>query len=405
MSGLCGRMASTTPVPSKDDAFLKARIEAIYSIAPAMIGMDLLGSAMMAGLFWQIGQHSWLPVWVLSSVIIVASRGVAAAAYTSGLFPNIPARRWAASLVALAGASGLLWGGALGLIVATGTDNQVMFAVCVALSGLTLSIAHVAYWPMYAAFEIPVMVAAAAGFALSDRPGHWPLAGAAAIMTFVLLGVSRRLAAQVLRAHRLAATNHALVESLGARGKALEQACDALERVSRTDPLTGLANRRQRDTRLSDEWERALRVGGPLAVVAIDVDHFKRFNDTHGHAEGDRCLKAVAEMLQAGIRGPIDLAARHGGEEFMLILPGVDQAGAASIAERVRVMVATCGKDAGFALPEKVTISLGVAAFRPMRGRSVHELTIAADAALYRAKMAGRNRYELAQIDNVAAAA
>jgi diguanylate cyclase (GGDEF)-like protein len=398
-------MTEATSSMSRDDAFLKTRIEAIYSIALAMIGMDLLGSAMMAGLFWQQGNTIWLPIWVLASVIIIASRGVAEMAYRSGLFPNIPIRHWAASLVTFAGASGLLWGGALGLIVATGTDNQVMFAVCVALSGLTLSIAHVAYWPMYAAFELPVMIAAALGFFVSERPGHWPLAGAATVMTVVLLIVSRRLAGQVLQAHRLAAANQALVESLGARGKALEQACDALERVSRTDPLTGLANRRQRDSRLAEEWERGLRSGGPLAVVAIDVDHFKRFNDSHGHAEGDRCLKAVAEMLMAGVRGPIDLAARHGGEEFMLILPGVDRAGAASIAERVRVMVATCSSDAGFALPEKVTISLGVAAIHPAPGRSVHELTIAADAALYRAKMAGRNRYELAVIDNVAVAA
>lgn len=398
-------MVAAAQPPSRDDAFLRTRIEAIYSIALAMIGMDLLGSAMMAGLFWQQGNRIWLLIWVVASVIVIGARTGATVAYKSGRFANIPSRRWARSLTAFSAASGLLWGGALGLIVATGTDSQVMFAVCVALSGLTLSIAHVAYWPMYAAFELPVMVAAALGFIASDRPGHWPLAGAATVMTIVLLGVSRRLAGQVLHAHRLAAANQALVESLGARGKALEQACDALERVSRTDPLTGLANRRQRDSRLAEEWERGLRSGGPLAVVAIDVDHFKRFNDTHGHSEGDRCLKAVAEMLQAGLRGPIDLAARHGGEEFMLILPGVDRAGAASIAERVRVMVATCSSDAGFALPEKVTISLGVAAIHPAPGRSVHELTIAADAALYRAKMAGRNRYELAAVDSVAAAA
>ena len=398
-------MVSTPSSISWDDAFLKTRIEAIYSIAVAMIGMDLLGSAMMASLFWQQGNTIWLLIWVFASMIVIGARTVATMAYKSGRFTGIPGRRWAGSLTVFSAASGVLWGGALGLIVATGSDNEVMFSVCVALSGLTLSIAHVAYWPMYAAFELPVMVAAALGFFVSDRPGHWSLAGAATVMTVVLLGVSRRLAGQVLHAHRLAAANQALVESLGARGKALEQACDALERVSRTDPLTGLANRRQRDSRLADEWERGLRSGGPLAVVAIDVDHFKRFNDSHGHSEGDRCLKAVAEMLQAGIRGPIDLAARHGGEEFMLILPGVDQAGAASIAERVRVMVATCSNDAGYALPEKVTISLGVAAIRPAPGRSVHELTIAADAALYRAKMAGRNRYELAAADSVAAAA
>jgi diguanylate cyclase (GGDEF)-like protein len=398
-------MVSTPSSTSRDDVFLKTRIEAIYSIALAMIGMDLLGSTMMAGLFWQQGNTIWLLIWVLASVVVIGARTVATMAYKSGRFANVPSRHWARSLTVFSATSGLLWGGALGLIVATGTDSEVMFAVCVALSGLTLSIAHVAYWPMYAAFEIPVMVAAALGFVAGDRPGHWPLAGAATVMTVVLLSVSRRLARQILHAHRLAAANQALVESLGARGKALEQACDALERVSRTDPLTGLANRRQRDSRLADEWERALRSGGPLAVVAIDVDHFKCFNDAHGHSEGDRCLKAVAEMLQAGLRGPIDLAARHGGEEFMLILPGVDRAGAASIAERVRVMVATCSDDPGFALPEKVTISLGVAAIHPAPGRSIHELTIAADAALYRAKMAGRNRYELAAADSVAAAA
>lgn len=390
---------------SREDLFLKTRIDAIYSIAFAMIGMDLLGSVMMAGMFWRQGWGLWFDLWVIVSVLVIGARAGAAAAYLSGRFSAIPPRRWAASLIAFSAASGIAWGGALGLIAGTGTDNEVMFAVCVSLAGLTLSIAHVAYWPVYAAFELPVMIAATSGFLIGNRPGHWSLSAAAAVMTIVLLTTSRRLAGQVLQAHKLAAANQALVESLGERGKALEQACDALERVSRTDPLTGLANRRQRDNRLADEWERGLRSGGPLAVVAIDVDHFKRFNDAHGHSEGDRCLKAVAEMLQAGLRGPIDLAARHGGEEFMLILPGVDRAGAASIAERVRVMVATCSSDAGFALPEKVTISLGVAAIHPAPGRSVHELTIAADAALYRAKMAGRNRYELAAIDSIAAAA
>jgi diguanylate cyclase (GGDEF)-like protein len=110
-------------------------------------------------------------------------------------------------------------------------------------------------------------------------------------------------------------------------------------------------------------------------------------------------------MLQSGIRVPIDFAARQGGEEFMLILPAVELAGAASIAERVRVMVAKCHADPAYALPEKITISLGVAAIEPALGRSIHELTIAADAALYQAKLAGRNRYELGTITAVASAA
>lgn len=396
---------SRIPAPADDDAFLKARLDAVYSIAFAMVAMDALGSAMMVGLFWQSGAVAWLGWWITGSVFVIVGRTAGAISYRTGRWAGVPAFVWARSLVFFAVASGMLWGAAVGIVIAGGSDNQVMFAVCVALSALTLSIAHVPFWPMYAAFELPVMLAAAGGFAIGERPHHWVLAGAAATMTAVMLGVSRRLARQVLRAHRLAAANQALVDSLGQRGRELERAVDALERVSRTDPLTGLANRRSRDARLADEWARALRAGGSLAVVAIDVDYFKRFNDSHGHAAGDEALKAVAEMLQTGIRGPIDLAARHGGEEFMLILPGVDLAGAASIAERVRVLVAHSHADPAFALPQKVTISLGVAAMTPSPGRSFHELAMAADAALYRAKLAGRNRYELAAIASVADAA
>ncbi|QDZ07191.1 GGDEF domain-containing protein [Sphingomonas panacisoli] len=308
-------------------------------------------------------------------------------------------------LMLFAGLSAILWSGAVGWMLAVGTDNQVMFVVCITLAAISMTIANVAYWPVYVIFAIPVSLSAAFGLAISGRPGHAVLAGAGLALAVSMSAISRRLGNQITRAFSLATANQALVDSLGERGRELEQACDALERVSRTDPLTGLANRRSRDMRLADEWTRAMRSGGSLAVVAIDVDRFKRFNDTHGHDEGDRALQAVAAMLEQGIRVPIDLAARQGGEEFMLILPGVDLAGAASIAERVRVMVAKCSADPAYALPEKITISLGVAAMEPALGRSMHELTIAADAALYQAKLGGRNRYELGTIRPVASAA
>lgn len=388
-----------------DDGLLRARIDAVCSMAVPMIAMHLLGSLLLAWPIGQIGGAGLAASWIGAGVAVTIGRAGAALGYRFGRWPGVSPRAWALTITAFAGLSGILWGAAAAFIGATGSDHQVMFAVCVVLSGLSLSIANVAFWPQYAAFEVPVMLGAAIGFAIGERPGHWLLSMAAAILGVAMFGTSRRLARQVLQAHRLAATNQALVDSLGERGRELEQACDALERVSRTDPLTGLANRRSRDMRLGDEWTRAMRNGGSLAVVAIDVDRFKKFNDTHGHDEGDRALQAVADMLQAGIRVPIDLAARHGGEEFMLILPGVDLAGAASIAERVRVMVAKCSTDPAYALPEKVTISLGVAAIEPAPGRSVHELTMTADAALYQAKLAGRNRYEIGTITAVADAA
>jgi diguanylate cyclase (GGDEF)-like protein len=397
-------MVTASP-PTAGEALLRTRIEAVYALAVPTIVMDLLGSCLMASYFWNPERAAWLFAWLAATVALCAARAGAAIAFHTGKLKQVPARSIARLLTLFAGLSAMLWSGAVGSMLAVGTDNQVMFVVCIALAALSLTIANVVYWPVYAIFAMPVSLGAAIGLAISGRPGHVVLAGAGLALTIAMFGISRRLANQVLHAYHLAAANQALVDSLGERGRELEQACDALERVSRTDPLTGLANRRSRDVRLADEWARALRSGGSLAVVAIDVDRFKRFNDTHGHDEGDRALKAVAEMLQSGIRVPIDLAARQGGEEFMLILPAVDLHGAASIAERVRVMVAKCHIDPAYALPEKITISLGVAAIEPALGRSIHELTIAADAALYQAKLAGRNRYELGMITAVASAA
>ena len=388
-----------------DDALLRARVDAIYALAAQTIAVNLFATGVMVAYFWTPERSGALLVWLAATIVLCAARGGASLAFRQGKMNRLSARSAARLLVAFSGLSGLLWSSAVVWLLSVGTDNQVMFVVCFALAAVSMTIAYVVYWPVYAAFALPVSAAAAIGFALSDRPGHIALAGAATAMTVTMFVISRRLASQVLHAYRLAATNQALVDSLGERGRELEQACDALERVSRTDPLTGLANRRSRDARLVDEWERGLRNGGWLAVVAIDVDRFKQFNDTHGHDEGDRALRAVADMLQAGIRVPIDLAARQGGEEFMLVLPTVDLAAAASIAERVRVMVAKCHADPAYALPEKITISLGVAAMRPVTGRSMHELTIAADAALYQAKLAGRNRYELGSVPAVASAA
>lgn len=397
-------MADAAPV-TIEDALLRARVTAVAALALPTIIMDLIGSGMMAAYFWEPDRAAGLFAWLAATLVLCAARTGAAIGFHTGKLTHVSARSIARQLTLFAGLSGILWSGAIGWMLAIGTDNQVMFVVCITLAAISMTIANVAYWPVYVVFAIPVSLAAALGLAVSGRPGHVVLASAGVALAVSMFAISRRLGNQVTHAHRLAATNQALVDSLGERGRELEQACDALERVSRTDPLTGLANRRSRDMRLAEEWTRALRIGGSLAVVAIDVDRFKKFNDKHGHDEGDRALQAVAAMLESGVRVPTDLAARHGGEEFMLILPGLDRSGAASIAERVRVMVAKCSTDPSYALPEKITISLGVAAIEPAPDRSVHELTIAADAALYQAKLNGRNRYELGSMPPVASAA
>jgi len=172
---------------------------------------------------------------------------------------------------------------------------------------------------------------------------------------------------------------------------------EQLRTLALLDSLTGVANRRHFDTQLELEIRRAHRVRASVALLMIDVDHFKSFNDAFGHQEGDHCLCAVAKTIAALVRRPGDLAARYGGEEFAVLLPEIDLTGAMELAEALRVGVRALGfKHAtGFGV---VTISIGAAAVLPwQQGASGEALVQAADRALYEAKKAGRDRVHSAR--------
>ncbi len=174
----------------------------------------------------------------------------------------------------------------------------------------------------------------------------------------------------------------------------LERAYADLGRLARTDPLTGLANRRHFMETLEQEVERLDRYGRPLAVVSLDLDHFKSVNDTHGHAAGDEVLREVSRVLHSVCRD-MDLAARMGGEELALLLPETDAVGARIVAERVRERIAGTAYRSPSGQAFRVTASLGVATGRAKV--SGEALLQAADEALYRAKDAGRNQVVLAR--------
>jgi two-component system, cell cycle response regulator len=167
------------------------------------------------------------------------------------------------------------------------------------------------------------------------------------------------------------------------------------------DPLTGAKNRAALDAALAAEVERARRTRSELSLVMIDLDHFKRVNDTHGHPAGDSVLAEVAARLSRCLR-PYDVLARYGGEEFVVLLNGCNATGAANAAERLRAAIASTPMSvAGLELA--VTGSLGVASLGEGQGGA--ELVAEADAALYRAKARGRNRVELATASPLASCA
>jgi len=196
----------------------------------------------------------------------------------------------------------------------------------------------------------------------------------------------------VMEMHRLKMENLRLVEDLARMNR-------ELERLSLLDGLTGVANRRHFERTIQQEWSRASREQTPIAVVMIDIDFFKAYNDTYGHQQGDLCLQQVAAALSAGLKRPSDFIARYGGEEFVAVLPDTGLDGARRLAEAMRENVVNLGLEhrASRVCP-LVTASLGFASAIPGRESAPAELIKNADEALYAAKQGGRNRAQSASL-------
>jgi diguanylate cyclase (GGDEF)-like protein/PAS domain S-box-containing protein len=167
---------------------------------------------------------------------------------------------------------------------------------------------------------------------------------------------------------------------------------DKLAAAAVTDGMTGLGNRRAFDERLEQEWQRAIRAQSSLALLMIDVDFFKAYNDTFGHLQGDGALTLVSTCITENLRRPTDFAARYGGEEFVVILPDTDDVGAFHVAENIRKAVAARALVHPASQTTVLTVSIGLTSRRPVHGGEASSLIRLADAALYQAKQNGRDQ-------------
>jgi diguanylate cyclase (GGDEF)-like protein len=189
----------------------------------------------------------------------------------------------------------------------------------------------------------------------------------------------------------LAAALDDMAHKLAGREEELRVANQHLEALASLDGLTGLANRRGFDRALERAWQHAGERREPLALMMIDIDHFKLFNDRYGHVSGDTCLRAVGETLSLVLLDEAVLVARYGGEEFALLLPGLDTSRATALADEARgaiedLLITHAESPCGH-----VTVSVGVKSIVPAPGQAAADLVEAADRALYSAKRRGRN--------------
>jgi len=201
------------------------------------------------------------------------------------------------------------------------------------------------------------------------------------------------------RTRELQEANQRLEKEIDLRRRAeeyLRQSNAELQVLAHTDRLTGVANRNQLDQQLAMEWQRHRREQKPIALLMIDADHFKAYNDCFGHLAGDRCLIRIAEVVQRTCNRPGDLLARFGGEEFVLLLPDTDCQGAVTVAERVQeALEHQAIPHPKAVVAGRVSVSIGIACQVPDAHNTPQELLASADAALYRAKAGGRNRWEM----------
>jgi diguanylate cyclase (GGDEF)-like protein len=293
---------------------------------------------------------------------------------------NRAGRYTAAAWLVIAGATAGPWGSAaIDRSILRGDYAPLIYTVMsVFLCSLLLSVGAtvlVAVLQFTGLLLVPVLYPAA-------DISNWP-----SLITLVLFMSVISVVASIIMRQDLA--------EIERQARLLEESEARLREQSVRDALTTLFNRRYLDETLGRELRRAERAGQPLGLMMLDIDHFKRFNDTHGHAAGDAVLHGLGVLLRGSLRAS-DIACRYGGEEFILLLPEATRAVAVERAEQIRasarrLSVPTDGRPA-----EVITLSVGVAAY-PADGATSAALLKSADVALYRAKRAGRDRVAQAE--------
>lgn len=301
--------------------------------------------------------------------------------------PDTAFMPWLRRFIVISVLSGIAWGVSLSILY-LGASPEAQVVILAVGCGIVQSAAARAYMaPASTAIVILIMIGIVNAAALSE--GNWLMLPIC--LAYVVFQANYMTRLIGLEQSRLAAEQRtsSLLGELAESNEKLRKANELLMRHATTDGLTGLANRRSFDADLKTAMEQIRRSGGELSLLLLDVDHFKRFNDTHGHLAGDECLRRMGQLLEEECRSGPYHPARYGGEEFAIIMTGASEREASMFATRLLAEVSKMDLTEIAPMAAPITLSIGIAT--AVREDDVHTLLDRADQGLYAAKQAGRN--------------
>jgi len=369
---------------SADPEVSTALVEQGYRQLPIALTVSLLNGFVLTVVLWGAVDTLLLLGWAFVLVVVTAGRFMLWRAFQqSGSAGPPEGRNWGRHFVSSSCAAGLVWG-ASGVVLFHPDSFSYQVFLAFVLGGMVAGAIPLTA-PVrraYPCFAVPVVLPVSIQmFAVGDRV-HLIMG----LLTLVFGAAMLASATQVQRLFRES-------ENLRQRLMSSVKASESLEQLMRQDVLTEIPNRRLFEEKLEEEWRRARRDGGSLAVITADIDHFKEFNDRYGHPAGDSCLIKVAKTMADALYRPGDLVARMGGEEFAFLLPRTTLDGAGAVAEEIHQRILALDLlHEGSPTVQQVTVSFGVAASDGASVASPADLLRASDVALYNAKRGGRNR-------------
>ncbi len=381
-------------------AVLAEQIKMLVMQSPTSILMGFLLSSFIALVFGELVAGQFVFVWWCVISIAFFSQYLMYLVFRKQKPGLVDFRQWYKLMLVAACVSGLCWGLGLTQMLSKTPSQYHIFLIILLISLAAAAITLAIRTPVYYSFQVSVLLPVIIWLLLQDEIIKLILGIFLLIFMVAMWIFAHQVSRALSHSFRLQLENLSLANSLKQSNARLQVLNEELTQLSATDSLTQVANRRYFDNRFASEFSRASREQTALALVMIDADFFKAYNDELGHIAGDECLKRVALCIRDSLKRPTDLVARFGGEEFVVLLPSTTADGALSLAEEIRENInALKIPHPASTVSQNITVSLGVTGAYPSKTSTREALLKKADEALYNAKAAGRNQVSLAELE------